>query len=595
MPTTTLARPRARQGAYLSKTCTEAIAKDNMPLTYPEELKLSPSLFQQDLFDAGNEFEDYIRDVMVSHLTDGSLAVIEEIRDENGDRTTDGKNAKELATWEAYTNPNIRFVFNPRIGQIFEEQLSAYLGTPTYDEKRISEPDLIELGDVLPNGLRSMTFIDVKWHKITKGTTVNPKTFFVSTLDAPSRYTPEGPRDFYGTVRNEDWRQLAHYYRHAQTLGLAAPGSPIAGVIGKEEVVIWGNLDELSFRTQVDGKFLQRSPLGIYDQDFEHALAVIDNARERDIDPTVEPITFPEWKDECKQCPWRDVCHAELVAFGNGGHITLLPGITPNKAAPLYRMGIRDAATLAVQDPLDSSIKPEFIYTARVALDGRPHLAMDVNDLDLERADVEVDFDCESESTVYMWGVRVTDRATGEVTEHMFDDYTGTDEGEARVFAQVWAYFQSLMVATEAADRTVRFYHYTRYERVQMMALANKHEGVDGVPGAEDVEAFFRDSGAVIDLYEVLSKQIVWPTESHSIKELAPFTGFAWQDETPGGDMSMLWYRTARDDTDPQVRDENIARLRQYNLDDVHAQAHLRNWVTATPLPQVTLLDPPVI
>lgn len=596
MPHTTTSPVRLRQGGYLSKTCGEQIAKDNMPITYPVDLQEPVSAFMQDLFDGGNDFEDRIGELLQARVPAGELAFIVEAKDADGERTKDGKRTKEEDTFAAYLDPNVRVIFNARIGPRFEELVSEHLGYEVVDHDRISEPDIIELGEVMEHGLRAMRFIDVKWHKITSGKSVNPKSFWYSDLDAPYLDSRVDRRDFYGTVHNEDWRQLAHYYRHARKLGLAKPesdGGAWAAVIGKEEIAVWADLDQISFQQSVDGKRVTRTALDIYDTDYRRALAIVDNAMARDTDKSIEPLTFPELKTDCSECPWRKVCKAELEAFGQGGHITLLPGITPTRAKPLYEQGIRDVVTLASQDPTLEDVPAEFVYTARVALDGRAHLALDTDALDLPRADFEIDFDCESEKTVYMWGVRVNDTLTGTVTEHMFDDYTGTEDGERNVFTAVWKFFQDLASAAVAQGRTVRFYHYTAYERTQMHALAGKYAGQPGVPTQDAVLAFFDDSGTVVDLYGVLAKQVVWPTISHSIKKLAVFAGFAWRDETPGGDMSMLWYRAACSDPDDSVRVENKIRLRRYNFDDVAAQAHLRTWVTSTHLPHVTELAAP--
>lgn len=595
--------PRARQGGYLSKTCREKISKDNQPNHYPEELKTPTSMFLQDLFDGGNDFEDRIGQLLAEKVPAGEFANIPEVRGPDGERTKAGKREKEAASFAAYLDPAVRIIFNPRIGPHFEELLSAHLGSKVEDTDRISEPDLIELGDYMPNGLRAMRFIDVKWHKMTSGKTKNPKTFDFSELDQPYRDAVIGTQDFYGTLHNEDWRQLAHYYRHGQTLGLVKSvldGGAWAGVIGKEEIVVWANLDTLSFQMNRDGKRQMVSPLAIYDADYHDALKVVDNARERNVDISVEPIAFPEWKGDCGMCPWLDVCKGELKAFGDGGHVTLLPGITPDRAIPLYDQKIRDTRTLALQDPMcdeaETKVKTDWIWTARVAYEGTTaYLNASTEQLDMPRADIEIDFDCESESTVYMWGVRVHDTTTGVVTEHMFDDYSRDEEGELRVFTEVWALFQSLIVAAEAADKSVRLYHYSPYERTQMKLLAERYVGLDGVPTVDDVLALYIDSGAVVDLLEVLKTQIVFPTESFSIKKLAVFAGFRWRDETPGGDMSMVWYRAACSDPDPLVREENKARLREYNLDDVAAQAHLRNWAVTADLTTVTALPAPTL
>lgn len=588
---------RLRQGGYLAKTCHQAIALDNMPATYPPDLKLPPSPFLQSLFDNGNRFETWIGTRLRTQIPAEHLAMIPEVLDENGERTREGKRAKEEATFAAYTDPDVKVIFNARIGPRFEELLSAKLGREVVDHERISEPDVIFLGAELEHGLRAMTFIDVKWHQICSGTSRSALTLEYTELYLLHEGAVNGLRDFYGKLHHEDWVQLSHYYRHAQTLGLVAAGDAgrRAGVIGKEEIVVWGDLDTLRFTETIDGTRCNRTPLSAYDEDFPDALAVIDNAAARDVDPTIEPLAGPEWSSDCADCPWRDVCLGMLTEHGRGGHITLLPGVTPIRAVPLYRLGITDVATLASWDPLgsDDIVPARHIYAARVSLDGRVHLAPGVDAVDLPRGDIEVDIDTEfTDELVYMWGVRVIDHTTGDVVARTFDDYTETEAGERDIFVAAWEYLRDIVAQARGAGRTVRIYHYSHVEKTKMAGLADKYDGHPGVPTGRAVADLF-DSGAVVDLFPILSKQLVWPTRSHSIKKLAVFAGFSWRDETPGGDMSLIWYELACNDPDPAVRDANRTRLREYNGDDVRAQAYLRDWVTAVPLPRVTELKAP--
>lgn len=587
---------RPRQGGYLAKTCPQCVALDNMPATYPPELKLPPSPFLQSLFDAGNQFEAHIGQLLVDLLPADRLAMIEETYDDNGERTREGKLAKEEATFAAYLDPDVTVIFNARIGPRFEQLLSDHLGRHVEDPDRISEPDVVVLGEQLGNGLRAMTFVDVKWHQICSGRSTHPRILeYTALADLHTREVTD-VREFYGTLHSEDWVQLAHYYRHAHTLGLVAPGAPgrRAGVIGKEEIAVWADLDQLAFTATVDGQRCTRTALSAYDEDFPAALEVVDNAIARDTDPTVPALVGPEWCGDCAECPWREVCLQMLTSHGDGGHITLLPGITPVQARPWYARGITDVAGLARLDPLEGNDRQaKQIYTARVALDGRAHLAVDVDEVTLPRADIEVDIDAEfTDELVYMWGVRVTDTTTGHVTERTFDDFTGTDDGERDQFVALWRMLQALVDQAAATGRSLRVYHYSHVEKTKMTALADKHAGQPGVPTVDAVVDLF-DSGAVVDMYRVLSREVMWPTRSHSIKKLATFAGFSWRDETPGGDMSLVWYADACSHPDPAVRTQNADRLRRYNLDDVHAQAYLRDWVTAAPLPRVTELKAP--
>lgn len=583
-------------GAYEAKKCTERVTKERMPLTYPADVQDDYSAFMLDLFENGNRFEDEVGALLAEQTKPGEILQIVENRDAKGRRTREGKRLKEEQTFAGLLDPSVRGVFNARIGPRFAELLSEHLGYEVADLDRISEPDLIVFGDMLPTGLRAVSFIDVKWHKIADGRGKTPKPFFYSDLAAPYPNEYVGVQDFYGAIQSDDWIQLAHYYRHGQTLGLVAPGAEglTAGVIGKELIVVWENLETLNFRKKVDGRMVTRSALETYDQDFARALLLVDRAIERDVDKSLVALSEPEKKTACAGCPFATVCTQEMEAVGKAGHITLLAGLTVSDAAGIYP--IRDIYELAQQDPTVGDIDAKQVYAARVRLEGHPHLKLDTVELDLPTADVMVDFDCESDGLVYMWGVLVNDHddegvrtGTREVT---FDDYTKSEDGERDAFVATWTLFGDLTEKALAEGKTIAFYHYSAYERTQMLALAKKYQGLPGVPTAKDVEQFYAAPN-VVDLYTV-ARTIVWPTSSLSIKKLATYAGFSWRDETPGGDMSIVWYRAAANEDLPlEERHANRDRLRQYNIDDVRAQHALRSWLVDNPLTSVTVLQAP--
>lgn len=569
-----------RQGSYLAKLCTEQVAKDQMPKTYPPELRTPDTVFARSVKLQGIGFEDEIKTRLQQEVGD-MLCYITEQTSEDGQRTWAGREAKEEETFAAYLNPKYSGVFNARIGPVFEELLSKHLGHKVQDPYRISEPDLILFGDEMDNGLRSMTFVDIKSHKVTSGKSVRPHELAISTLKNP---WPDASyqQDFYGTIRTDDWVQLAHYFSHGVEIGVTDPTVTIHGVLSSDEFIVWGDL-KMVMRRKVDGAMRKTTPLGIYARDFERGVKVVDNARERDTDKSVVALTRPEKKTACGMCHWRDVCFGELENFGTGGHITLLPAVTVTNAADLYAAGVEDIHSLAALDVSDhvySQWMPRAIWNARAWLANQPVL-IEATPQDepftVPRAGIEVDFDCESSETVYMWGVRVTNRDTGVVTKRTFDTYCGTANGERDVFIDVWRYFQQLMEVAAEVGQTIMFYHYTPYERTQMRKLADTYVDDPRVPLVSDVLDFYR-SDVVCDMYPLLANNIVWPTADHSLKTLAMFAGFAWRDETPGGDLSMVWYEDACNNADPLVREANVVRLRQYNEDDVHAQVHLRNW-----------------
>lgn len=637
LPTPTVRR-RGRQGGYLAKKCFTGAAKDNMPNTYPPELKRPYSAFTRELMDKGNAFEGKIGQRLLDEADPRRVVVIgDEERDPvTGDRTPESKLRKEEATWAAYLDPNVWFVFNARIGGRFEELLSQHLGRQVTDSDRISEPDGIAFGEVMPNGLRAMYFVDVKDHKTTSGKSKNDTRYPASPISEP--FYPAGDEvRLSGQLNIDDWYQLAHYHRHGQTLGVVADGEVWGAVIGRDEVLVWARVDANRFLKfdEVQGKKRRMSALELYDRDFARGLAVIDNAILRDDDPSVPPLALPEWKDECKECPWKDVCHEELVEFPGGGHITLLPGITPDKARAHYAAGVESIRDLAALDTrtatavdagydvtgVEGMCQTTAAYVgtgvtdllgaidqARVTRSGKVHRARDAQWVDLDRAAIEIDIDLENDERLYMFGCRATGRRRRpdgterqRVEMHTFADYSNTDEGEMRVFVETWDYLQYMLQKARMQKHSIRIYHYSAHERTWFRKLAEKYAGQPGVPTVRDVELFL-DSGVVIDMYQALSKQLLWPTENLSIKSLAKHCRHVWRDETPGGDMSMVWYRAAVAAPDPTVREENQKRLTQYNEDDVEAQLRIRDWISSLgearrpglKLPSVEDLRPPL-
>ena len=610
-------RPRPRLGGYAAKTCPEALSKDYSPNLYPVTLRDDPSAFTTDLMNSGNLFETQIGLAIIAAAPAGSVVSIVEARDEAGERTAEGKTAKEEGTFAAWLNPNVSMVFNARIGGRFEELVSAHLGLSLSDPDRISEPDAIVFGPLMANGLRAMAFVDVKWHKTYGGRTAKPKLVPVSGLPGP--YNPYGAQEaFTGNLHLEDWMQLSHYYRHGESLGAVDDDFSLWGaVIGKEEKLVWASLDVKGFRKPLTdgGPVAARTALELYDANFARAMDIVDNAIARNLDPTVASIVRLEKRSGCAECPWRTVCAEELRTYGDGGHITLLPGVTQAVAQSFYRRGITDIRGLGRMDVRGADpADVKHIRQARVFHAGKVARNVGVEFVDLPRADIEIDFDCEnatvagsSENLVYMWGVLATGRkqlgrrSSRERTEmSTFDNYTGTPAGEQAVFVAAWEYFQKMIAKAAKAGHSICFYHYTQYERTQMAALAAKYAGGRGVPTVGAVLEFFASEN-VVDLYDVLHKQLVWPTQSHSIKALAKWVRFSWRDETPGGDQSMVWYRAATGSS-PVSAAENVERLRCYNEDDVAAQLALRDWLSmlgaarrpGDKLPSVTALRKPL-
>lgn len=530
------------------------------------------------------------------------------------DRTERSKRRREVFTLAAM-DAHVPFIWNARLPST---------------RLRSAEPDfLIRHEDVWLVG-------DVKAHKaLSSGT--RPHATVTSPLADP-RFDPSRVEALTGRLKRDDALQLAHYVRTLEELGFAV--GTHAAIVGVERKLIWGDLAAENWIGATDSGRHYQSALALYDEAFAQRVLVIDAARRRRDGENVTAPVQPEHKAECKSCPWRTVCHDELVALG---HVTLLPGITPERARAHYALGhtrIRDLARLdtATAQVVDAEVDAPALIAAARAVDpatpvrdfapdaaaaltelglttadavarldpttagysrtrpyqltraidqARVHLAQRVHRargreyVDLPDPTIALHVDVENDGDfVYLIGVHAVGRkradheARTRTETHAFVTWDGTAQGEAQVFAEFWDYLNFMRDKAKHGRWSLRVFHYYDHERRVFRALADRHAKVPGVPSRSEVDAVL-DSGLFIDLHKVLTSQLVWPTEDVTLKTLAKYVRFVWRDENPNGGDSVAWYRTMRNETDPDARTELQTRILEYNEDDCRATAAL--------------------
>ena len=108
-----------------------------------------------------------------------------------------------------------------------------------------------------------------------------------------------------------------------------------------------------------------------------------------------------------------------------------------------------------------------------------------------------------------------------------------------------------------------RFY-YASHEKTWYRNLQARYPSVctDG-----DIQDFFSNPAAVNLYNQVVQSSTEWPTYDYSLKTLARFLGFQWQDAHPSGADSIEWF-------DQWVKTGDQAmmqRILDYNEDDCRA------------------------
>lgn len=609
-------------GGYDAKYASECEYRIWQDIAGPASDALEEDAFITALKDAGRQFETRIIDQMVNLP---GVVVITETLSPLGERTPTGKADVEQATFDALLDPAITTIVGGRIGFDFERLLYERRGVTRPDRQpfNASQPDVllksatVDAGTGLPVHLVPC---DIKNHKALSG--ASPKNVNAATSEFSTPFDIVITGEQTGAVRLPDMLQLASYYRHLESLDLADDTTRCA-IIGRDEKYTWTYLNVQRFFTTIAEEREKLSALGAYDHYDHRWQRVVENATASVCDSTVEPIVGPERKPACGTCQWNAVCTDELTMYGDGGHITLIAGITPLKAQPHYAAGvssIRDLARLDVGTAVavdagatrgevagrdsataryvGSGVKDlaKSVRAARVYSAGRIARNVAVNTVDLHRADVEVDFDLENSNgsatdvaddtqLVYLWGTRTTNRRItrkGDVRvstkNRQFSDFSDTLAGERVAFAQFWEFLTTSRTQALAEGKTWRAFHYTRHELTWWRKLAQRHEGGDGIPTEADIDALI-DTGDIVDLHAVLTDQLVWPTSNHSIKTLAKWARFSWRATDAGGDASLIWYGQAVTAPTKRERDMYRTRVLEYNIDDVAAQIHLRDWV----------------
>lgn len=622
MNRTTARRTPPALGGYAAKQCPTRVYHD---LTTDPSLAAEHSTGALARMEDGNRFEKEIGEKIAANyalvqlhgldlesldLTGAAAVAIPEC-----DRSVSSKRNREKLTVAAM-EAGVPVIWNARLPKV---------------DGRTGEPDLLIRADEdQSDGRPAYHPVDVKHHKALAAAKREYR-WQVSNLGALTLEDAKATSLGGGKPRLDDDMQLAHYRRMLEGLGFAS-GEPWGGVIGKEQVVLWRRLDE--------PRHSRLTALEKYDSSFSVVHAVAKAAVE---DAEAGPLVAPEWKDECRECPWRVVCHDELVEMD---HITLIPGITPRRAAVHYQRGVKSRLSLAKLDTATATLVDADVDVAAVIHSAKHHAngddpagalvdaavaksagietVADLRRLDVKtaaysgcgaglvaeidaarvaktrtvsrargfehisvpRARFEMDVDIEdADGRCYLigvadtWRMKVGGSIKTRTDFHAFVDWTASDEGEARIFAAFWSYLNEQQEKAKAQKWGFRVYHYSDHETRYFRHLARKHAGAEGVPSLEELEAFL-SSESWTDLYRLVKTQVVWPTEDLGLKTIAHHCGFNWRDDEPGGANSVAWYYDAVGADDEDAREAARQRVIDYNEDDVLATLAIRDWLT---------------
>jgi len=195
-----------------------------------------------------------------------------------------------------------------------------------------------------------------------------------------------------------------------------------------------------------------------------------------------------------------------------------------------------------------------------------------VEPIEAPRAPVEVDLDIETDDgdRTYLWGVMLTDRATGKQKYQHFSSFTYLSPSGELDLAINFARWL-LRLVNKHPDLLV--YHYSDCEVVRLRRLAQR----SGNPDLSAVCELIKDH--FVDLFRLVRDNFV-AVDGLGLKVVASKgAGFSWRDDDPGGLNSQTWFAEAIQADSPEARAESRRRILEYNEDDVRATYALRQWL----------------
>lgn len=584
------------QGGYTAKMCPRKVSNDHDPF-YEGAPQDPPTEAAVERMADGVRYESEVGDAFKKALGK-RIAMLE------GDRTDASKRAREERTLELMGDPgDVEVIWNPR--------LPSRKGTK--QGPRVSEPDFLVRTRRSRGGKWKWAPGDVKHHKVFENIGKKLRTWQVASLDAPAP-AQASDMEHGGVVKLGDAMQLAHYQRHLEWLGYDDPDC-WGAVIGKPDedgthTLVWLKLDWQLYNRERD------TALGVYDAKFAFALEVIERAIARGDDPTLEPLVRPDKRSDCGECSWRTVCADDRKDLDN---ITVLPGITVDRASVHYSLGVDSIAdlarlhvptALAVEDGTVGQYGGADAATAayagakawnlvgsidqaRVWRTGKAHRARGAERVMLERMPIELDVDIEDvDGRIYLIGVNASGRSrrgdTGDSKSrrefHAFASFEDSDTVSARVLAEFWAYLETMRAYARTNHWGIRAYHYGPHEVTMFTKIAAAAGGEKVgrqlvVPTVDQLEELFA-SPTWVDMYPIVSRQVVWPAEDMTLKSIATLCGHTWRDIDPSGANSMAWYRQAIEKDDSADRRAARARILAYNEDDCVATLAIRDWLS---------------
>tara|TARA_Y100000991_G_scaffold112103_1_gene84604 strand:+ start:454 stop:1875 length:1422 start_codon:yes stop_codon:yes gene_type:complete len=281
-----------------------------------------------------------------------------------------------------------------------------------------------------------------------------------------------------------------------------------------------------------------------------------------------------EDRKKCTICSWQKFCDAEAK---NNGYLTDIDGIGSKTAFLLQKNGISNIKELAAAKKTELGEKlfqfkehnfekaSQFINQSKSYLSGIPikiNNEKKISNLLSNKDSGFLIFDIESnpdEKHDFLYGFLKVNNLFEKVEDNFYDPILNLKKNGKKSQQKI---FQKLF-----SKEFLPVLHYGETEKIAILNLAKQLDF-----DLKEIEIL---KSRFIDLHLIVRGSWILPIKNYSLKKVANWMGFKWQQKNVSGSKALYWwilYKTT-------LNDVFLKKIIKYNLDDCLATLHIAKWL----------------
>ena len=281
-----------------------------------------------------------------------------------------------------------------------------------------------------------------------------------------------------------------------------------------------------------------------------------------------------ENRKKCEICSWQNFCDKEAK---DNGSLTDIDGIGSKTALLLKKKGISNVKELAASRKKELGEKlsqfnekkylkaSKFIKQSKSYISGRPIRIFEGNNLSnlfAKKNSGFFVFDIESnpdEKHDFLYGFLTINNLWEEIKDDFYEPILNIKKNNKKSYKEITQKLSS--------KRYWSVLHYGETEKIAILNLA-KYLNFN-LKEIEELKSRF------IDLHIIIRESWILPIKNYSLKKVANWTGFEWEQKQVSGSKALYWWIQYK----ITLNDIFLKKIIRYNRDDCLATLHIAKWL----------------